>query len=66
MRKNFETLDVDKIQERWYLSLISQRSVSLTLNTGAVEINLGFSGRDGRNYLRISVMSNRRNLTHRE
>jgi len=61
MHRNFETLDVDKIQERWCLYILSFILVG-SIFAGAVVTSPGFSESDGKSYLRTFVMWNKRNL----
>jgi hypothetical protein len=63
MRKNFETMDVDKIQERWYVRSPPMFQFDQTKpRLGAVVTSLGYSENAGRSYLKTFVMSNRKSL----
>lgn len=63
MRRNFETFDVEKIQERWSITfhgLILYEADTALL--GVVVTSHGFSVKDGKNYLKTSAMLNKRSL----
>ncbi|KAK0486953.1 cortical actin cytoskeleton protein asp1 [Armillaria luteobubalina] len=62
MHRNFETMDVDKIQERWCAHLLLCMDFILPL-IGAVAMSHGYSEKDGKSCLKIFVTLNRRNLT---
>ena len=62
MRRNFETMDVGKIQERWYSAPFEQKFSGLLTCIGVVTMHLGSSESDGKKYLRISVTLIRKSL----
>ena len=65
MRRNYETLDVEKVQEQWYASsLLDMSSDAISIrHVGAAVTSLGSSVNAGRNYLRISATPSQRSLT---
>jgi hypothetical protein len=66
MRRNFETLDVDKIQDRWFVLPLDKQASSKThlanIRIGVAATNLGYSANDGKSFSKISVTSSRRSL----
>lgn len=62
MRKNFETLDVDKIQERWYVYDDIFHSTQITHHPGAAVMNHGSFENAGRSCLKTFVTWNRKSL----
>jgi hypothetical protein len=63
MRRKWETMDVDKIQERWYVASPHSLRRQTDVCPGVVETNLGSSGSAGRSCSKISATSNRKNST---
>ena len=59
MRRNWDILDLDKIQDNWYdkVALHSIPFAYRVTPVGAVETNLGCSVNAGRNFSKTSVMS---------
>jgi hypothetical protein len=56
MRKNYETMDVDKIQERWsVVSVLLYQFGADCCSLGAVVMSPGFSENDGKSYSKISA-----------
>lgn len=64
MRRNFNTMDVDKIQPRWCGIYRLGARYSLIFFQGAVAMSLGYLLNDGKNFLKISVMSSKRSSIH--
>lgn len=65
MHKNWETLDVDKIQERWYVHpLCTLNLLAHEVWTGAVVTNPGYLENAGRSCLKIFATSSRKSSTH--
>jgi hypothetical protein len=64
MRRNWETLDLEKIQDHWYerVTLRSDPSADRMVSLGAAGTNLGSSANAGRSFSKTSVTSLRRGL----
>lgn len=65
MKRNFETVEVSQIQERWCVCLLSGRH-STECALGVVVTSHGYSENDGRSCLKISVTLSQRNSTRPE
>jgi len=65
MRKKFKTMEVEKIQERWYVHLFRHSFECLFNVIGVVMMNPSYSVSAGKSCLKTSVMLSRKSLTHR-